>query len=169
MTQADEKKPKPDRENKKVARPEHKILVVEDQDMLRGTVTRYLKRQGYQVWSVNNGFEALLLIQYHKPDLIITDIRMPKLGGLTMAEGLRNREETKDIPLILITAHREESYFKRAQEVGATYFLLKPFTLAELHEKVVAVIKRLEEDKAKKNKNKAKKSNESQSSPAGSE
>lgn len=145
MAQVDKTTREAEREHKKVARPEYKILVVEDEEMLRGTVSRYLKRQGYQVWSVNNGFEALLLLQYHKPHLIITDIRMPKLGGLTMAEGLRNREETKDIPLILITAYREESYFQRAQEIGATYFLLKPFTLAELHEKVVSVLKRLEE------------------------
>ncbi len=158
MAQANKTKSEADRENKKVARPEHKILVVEDEEMLRGTVSRYLKRQGYQVWSVNNGFEALLLLQYHKPHLIITDIRMPKLGGLTMAEGLKNREQTRDIPLILITAYREESYFKRAQELGATYFLLKPFTLAELNEKVLSVIRRQEEDKTKKNKAKTKKS-----------
>jgi len=127
----------------------HRILVVEDEEMLRGTITRYLKRIGYQVWSVANGFEALLLLQYHKPHLIISDIRMPQLGGLTMAEGIRNRLETRNIPIILITAYREESYFKRAKEVGAVYILIKPFTLSELHGKVQTVIRRQEEKRGK--------------------
>ncbi len=132
-------------ESGKSNRPKYRIMVVEDEDILRETITRYLKKQGYQVWNVANGFEALLLLQYHKPHLIITDIRMPKLGGLTMAEGLHNRLETKNIPVILITAYREENYFERAQEVGAIYFLLKPFTLSELHEKIKSAIKRQEE------------------------
>ena len=127
----------------------HRIMVVEDEKMLRGTITRYLKRIGYQVWGVANGFEALLLLQYHKPHLIISDIRMPQLGGLTMAEGMRNRLETRNIPIILITAYREESYFKRAKEVGAVYMLIKPFTLSELHQKVQSALKREEEKKRK--------------------
>mgnify|MGYP005831825503 CR=1 FL=1 len=119
------------------------ILIVEDDNLLRSTMTRFLKRMGYDVQSVINGFEALLLLQYKLPDLIITDVRMPKLGGLSMAEGLKNRPETKDIPVILITAYRDESYYARAHDVGAHYFLLKPFTLTELQEKVEAVFKRL--------------------------
>lgn len=117
------------------------VIVVEDDEMLRGTISRYLKRMGYAVQSVANGFEALLLMQYKQPDLIITDIRMPKLGGLSMVEGLKNREETKDIPIILTTAYRDETYYSRAHEVGAHYFLLKPFTLQDLQEKVLAILK----------------------------
>lgn len=117
------------------------ILVVEDDDLLRNTMTRFLKRQGYNVQSVSNGFEALLLMQYRQPDLVITDIRMPKLGGLSMAEGLKNRNETMNIPVILVTAFREESYYNRAYNIGAYFLLLKPFTLSELHDKVEAVFK----------------------------
>jgi two-component system phosphate regulon response regulator PhoB len=118
------------------------ILIVEDDDLLRSTMTRYLKRMDYDVQSVVNGFEALLLLQYRQPDLIITDIRMPKLGGLSMAEGLKNRPETKDIPIILVTAYRDETYYSRAQGVGAHFFLMKPFTLSELNSKVETVLKR---------------------------
>lgn len=117
------------------------ILIVEDDDMLRNTMTRFLRRIGYEVQNVANGFEALLLLQYRQPDIIISDIRMPKLGGLSMAEGLRNRPETRDIPIILVTAYRDETYFNRAQNVGAHFFLLKPFTLSDLHEKVETVFK----------------------------
>lgn len=128
-------------------KPGRSILIVEDDDLLRNTMTRYLKRIGYEVQSVANGFEALLLLQYRQPDLIITDIRMPKLGGLSMAEGLKNRQETKEIPLILVTGYRDETYFNRAQKLGAHFLLLKPFTLSDLHEKVETVFKNVKKDK----------------------
>ncbi len=143
MNQMDKTEARRSKDDVAATRPKYSILVVEDEELLRNTVTRYFKKQGYRVWSVSNGFEALLLLQYNKPHVVITDIKMPKLGGLTMAEGLRNRAETRDIPVILITAYREESYFKRAQEIGATYLLLKPFTLTELHEKVRSVFEHL--------------------------
>jgi len=117
------------------------ILIVEDDDLLRNSIFRFLKRLGYNVQAVENGFEALLLLQYRQPDLIITDIRMPKLGGLSMAEGLKNRPETRDIPLILITAQREDNYYKRARELGAYFFILKPFTLSDLNKKIGALFK----------------------------
>lgn len=120
------------------------ILIIEDNDMLRGTMTRFLKRMGYDIQAVNNGFEALLLMQYRQPDLIITDIRMPKLGGLSMAEGLKNRPETQNIPIIIITAYRDEAYYTRAQELKARFFLLKPFTLTDLHNMVETVLKESE-------------------------
>jgi len=123
-----------------------RILVVEDDGTLRGAIVRYLKRLGYDVQGVSNGFEALLLLQYLRPSLIISDIRMPKLGGLTLVEAIQNREETRGIPLILTSAYPEEKYFNKAKELGVKDLLIKPFTLAELHGRILSVLGRIEGD-----------------------
>lgn len=108
------------------------IFVVDDDQMMRNNVRRYLEGKGFDVEILNNGSDALLLCMYMIPDLIITDIRMPKLNGITMLKALRNSEGTKDIPVIFMTAFPKDEFIEEAEKFGAKYFLIKPFPLKYL-------------------------------------
>src|SRR3990172_11915173 len=96
-----------------------KVLIVEDEPSMRFALKKYLIKKGYGVESVENGFEALMVLNYLVPDVIIADIRMPKLNGITLCEALKNRPETKSIPFIFTTAYREEDVILKARELGA--------------------------------------------------
>ena len=108
------------------------ILVVDDDPMLRNSLKRYIDGLGFDAKAVTDGFDVLLLLEYLRPDLIITDIRMPKLDGFTLLQALSNRKETLDIPVIFMSAYSNDEIMEQAKESGAKFFLIKPFTLRYL-------------------------------------
>lgn len=118
------------------------VLIVDDEDAIRVLVSRVLEKAGYRVTLASNGLEALKLIDATPPDLVISDINMPELDGFTMVEGLRNRKETGDMPVIFITASEDRSLFIRSANLKARSFLNKPFTNGKLVEKVRQVLGR---------------------------
>ena len=119
-----------------------KVLVVDDEDAIRRLVSTVLTRAGYKVTQAADGLQALKAIDDERPDLVISDINMPELDGLTMVEGLRNRKETSQMPIIFITASEDRSLFANSLNLKARSFLTKPFSNDKLVEKVKAILGR---------------------------
>ncbi len=118
------------------------ILVVEDSPTVRKLVTQTLTVQGYEVYSVEDGVEALEFLSHTVPDLIISDIHMPRLDGLELLTRLREDPRTAEITIILLTAMNEPDDIVRGLELGADDYLVKPFNLPELHARISARLKR---------------------------
>lgn len=119
------------------------ILVVEDEDALVTLLAYNLEREGYEVQIAGDGEEAALLIEERKPDLILLDWMLPKLSGLELCRRLRGRTETRNIPIIMLTARGEEADRIRGLETGADDYIAKPFSTAELLARVRAVLRRI--------------------------
>ncbi len=109
-----------------------KILVVEDSPSVAEMIKDGLEEAGYDATVVYNGFEALRDIEEINPDLIITDIMMPKVDGLEFCAAIQNRIETRAIPFILLSSRFDEKTVKRGREVGARHFVAKPFEMENL-------------------------------------
>ena len=108
------------------------IFVVDDDSRMRNSLGKYLGHRDFEVKAIDDGFGVLLLLEYIIPDLIISDIRMPKLDGISLLQGLKNCEETKDIPVVFMSAYREEEILNQAKELGARYFLIKPSPISSI-------------------------------------
>jgi len=111
---------------------EKTIFVVDDDQTIRYSLERYLTKMGFEVKTLANGFEVLLLSMYIVPDLIISDIRMPKLDGVTLLKALKNNEATKDVPVMFMSAYPKDEILEEAKRLGARYFIIKPFPLEYL-------------------------------------
>lgn len=112
--------------------PQHYILVIEDVPHILELLAVTLRYKGYEVKTATDGQAALEMIQEQKPDLIITDILMPRLDGFALAYRLRSRQETQHIPIIFLSATyvtREDKEF--ALNLGAVRFLEKPIDTNE--------------------------------------
>lgn len=118
---------------------EAKILVVEDEPSIAEVVGLYLRRAGYQVQSVRDGQAALETLSQGLPELVILDLMLPKLDGMTLTRWIRDRS---DLPIIMLTARREESDRIAGLEMGADDYVVKPFSPQELVSRVRAVLRR---------------------------
>ena len=124
------------------------ILYVEDEEMVRKGAVEYLTRVCKEVLEAKDGKEAIAIWSEHKPDIIITDINMPRLNGLDMAAYIRDKD--KDVQIIVATAHSDTEYLLRAVELQLVKYIIKPITkdkLVHALEMSVALI----EDKSKFN------------------
>ncbi len=119
---------------KKLTKP--KILVVDDEPDLRSTVEYRLKFANCDVVSASNGHEGLAQAIAESPDLILLDTNMPEMNGHQMLKQLRSTEETKEIPVIMVTAISEAQDIAAASQYGISDYVTKPFNFAELMEKV---------------------------------
>src|ERR1700749_4109389 len=119
------------------------ILVAKDEGALV-TLLRYnLEREGYRVVQANDGEEALLLAEEEKPDLVLLDWMMPQLSGIEVCRRLRSRQETRNVPIIMLTARGEETDRIRGLDTGADDYLSKPFSMTELLARLRAVMRRI--------------------------
>lgn len=116
-----------------------KILVVDDEELLVKGIRFNLQNDGYEVITGTNGLEAVQLVQSHKPDLIILDIMMPQMDGLTACAKIR---EFSNVPIILLTAKAEDIDKLLGFEQGADDYLTKPFNILELKARVRALLRR---------------------------
>ena len=116
-----------------------RILVVEDSPAISEMVKDSLAGAGYEVFVANNGFEALRDLEEILPDLIITDIMMPKVDGLELCQAMKNRLETRDIPFIIFSSRIDEETIEKGREIGARYFIAKPFEMETLLDRVQKV------------------------------
>ena len=113
------------------------VLVVEDSQPAREVVMRILKREGYDVLGAANGVEALDSIQREAPDLVLLDVMMPEMDGMTMLRELRENPETRELPVILLTALSDEARLNKARELGVREYLVKTrFSYEDLLEHV---------------------------------
>jgi DNA-binding response OmpR family regulator len=109
-----------------------KILVVDDEEVIRKYLNLQLNKWGYDVVEAEDGAIALLKLESKDIDLIILDIMMPNKNGWELLKELKLNERTKNIPVIILTAkNRDEDMFK-GYEMGASYYLPKPFTKEQL-------------------------------------
>jgi CheY-like chemotaxis protein len=102
-----------------------KILLVEDDNNLREIYEARLTAEGYEIIAAQNGEEALVLAKQHHPDLVVSDVMMPRISGYEMLDILRNTEELKDTPVIMLTALGQSEDKDRAGKLGADKYLVK--------------------------------------------
>ena len=102
-----------------------KILLVEDDNNLREIYEARLQAEGYTIVSAQDGEEALVVAKAEKPDLIISDIMMPKISGFEMLDILRNTDELKHVRIIMLTALSQSDDQQRADKLGADRYLVK--------------------------------------------
>ena len=130
--------------SKDIARPgaEPRILVVEDDSNLALLLAYNLEAEGYVVESVERGDEAELRLAENPPDLVILDWMLPGVSGLEICRRLRARQNTRRLPVILVTALGEEAQRVRGLSIGADDYVIKPFSVPELMARVRAVLRR---------------------------
>ncbi len=119
------------------------VLVVEDEDSLATLLQYNLQKEGYDVGLAGDGEEALLLVDERLPDLIVLDWMLPKVSGIEVCRRLRQRNETRNVPIIMLTARGEESDRVRGLDTGADDYLVKPFSMTELTARIRAVLRRI--------------------------
>ncbi len=119
------------------------ILLVEDETTIREVLRRYLEREGFRVVEARDGYEALDAVAEGIPDLIILDLMLPGIDGLTITRQLRQTRKTKpDIPIIMLTAKGETSDRIRGLDLGADDYISKPFSPREVVSRIHAVLRR---------------------------
>jgi two-component system phosphate regulon response regulator PhoB len=124
--------------------PAH-ILVVDDEPDISALVAYHLARESYRVRTASSGPEAIRATEVERPDLIVLDLMLPGMSGLAVLEELRRRPETLDIPVILLTARREEQDRIAGLRLGADDYVSKPFSPQELILRVGAVLRRVQQ------------------------
>jgi len=119
-----------------------RILIVEDEQPLVLLLRYNLEAEGYEVDSASRGDEADLRLREQVPDLVLLDWILPGLSGIELCRRIRLREETRSLPIIMLTARGEESDRVRGLTTGADDYLTKPFSVPELLARVRAVLRR---------------------------
>src|ERR1044071_4655198 len=118
---------------------ENLILIVEDESSIAEVVSLYLKRAGYSVQIASDGKQAINNFERRKPDLVILDLMLPEVDGLSLTRWLRDRS---NVPIIMVTARRSEVDRINGLEMGADDYVVKPFSPQELVSRVRAVMRR---------------------------
>ncbi len=117
-----------------------KIVVAEDEPQIARLIEFKLKKEGYSVTSKENGEEALQAIKEDKPDLILLDIMMPVMGGYEVLRRLKEDENLKNVPVIMLTARAQEKDVVKGIGMGAEDYITKPFHPAELLARVKRIL-----------------------------
>jgi chemosensory pili system protein ChpA (sensor histidine kinase/response regulator) len=118
------------------------VLVVDDSITIRKFTTRMLERNNMSVLTAKDGVDAVLKLKERKPDLMLLDLEIPRMGGFEVAEFIRGDPRLKDLPIIIITSRSGEKHRQRAQTMGIDKFLGKPYQEAELIELISEVLGR---------------------------
>ena len=125
-----------------MATPTH-VLVVEDEAALADLLKYNLEKEGYQVRVAMDGEEALVAAEERSPDLVLLDWMLPKASGVEVCRRLRARQETRNTPIVMLTARGEESDRVRGLDIGADDYITKPFSMTELLARLRAVMRRI--------------------------
>ncbi len=109
-----------------------KILVIDDEENYRDIITMTLEFSGYEVFKATNGLDGLAAAKMHRPDVILCDINMPKMDGITLLGALKEEPEFAGIPFIFLTGNSGTADMRKGMQLGADDYLTKPFTTEEL-------------------------------------
>ena len=120
---------------------ERKVLVVDDDPAMRDVLERILETENLTVYTATDGKDALQKTLSLKPDLILLDINMPNLDGLTFCKAIRVGKDTQNIPVIIVTGHTTRGRLEQCMEAGADDYLAKPFKVEELVMRVHAMFR----------------------------
>jgi two-component system phosphate regulon response regulator PhoB len=119
------------------------VLVVEDEDALATLLKYNLDKEGHEVCVASDGEEALVMIDERQPDLVVLDWMLPKVSGIEVCRRLRQKSDTRNLPIVMLTARGEESDRVRGLDTGADDYIVKPFSMSELAARVRAVLRRI--------------------------
>jgi CheY-like chemotaxis protein len=119
-----------------------KILIAEDERDIRDLVAFTLRFAGHEVFSATNGEEAVEMAPKVNPDLILMDVRMPRMTGYEACKVLKEDPEMKDIPVVFLSAKGQENEIQQGLDAGAEEYLLKPFAPDQLTEHVKTILAR---------------------------
>ncbi len=117
-----------------------KALIVEDNQDSQFILTVQTKSMGFSVISANNGMEAVEKAFEEKPNLILMDIMLPGIDGREATRRIRSNQETKEIPILAVTAITDKSQLRECIKAGCDDYILKPFNSKDLQEKIQAVL-----------------------------
>lgn len=120
--------------------PRKRILVVEDNPLNMELVCVVFESHGYETWQARTGAEALERLGTGKPDLIVMDIQLPGLDGLTLTKRLKQEPATRDIPVLALTAHAMKGDRDRILEAGCSAYIQKPIDIKELTSQVARLL-----------------------------
>ncbi|MFE7631799.1 ANTAR domain-containing response regulator [Kocuria sp. NPDC057446] len=123
--------------------PPRRVVVAEDETLIRLDIVEMLRDAGYEVVAeADNGQRAVELAREHRPDLVLMDVKMPVLDGITAAEQIASE---RIAPVVLLTAFSQRELVERAREAGAMAYVVKPFTVDDLVPAIEIAISRAEE------------------------
>jgi chemosensory pili system protein ChpA (sensor histidine kinase/response regulator) len=116
------------------------VMVVDDSITVRKVTTRLLERNEMETLSAKDGVDALAQLQEVRPDVMLLDVEMPRMDGFELATNIRNDENLKDIPIIMITSRTGEKHRERALGIGVNVYMGKPYNENELLENIHTLI-----------------------------
>ena len=122
------------------------ILIVEDEEPIQILLTYNLQAEGFRVRATANGEDVAHLVNEERPDLIVLDWMLPGISGIEVCRLLRSRPETRDIPVIMLTARGEENERVRGLATGADDYIVKPFSVPELLARIKSILRRVNPD-----------------------
>lgn len=122
-----------------------KILVIDDEESIRNLVTAYLRKEGYDYYTAGDGRSGLKAARAYQPDLIVLDIMLPGMDGLTLCRRFREQSETP-VPVLMLTAKDTLEEKLEGFDAGADDYLLKPFALQELEARLQALVRRFRQE-----------------------
>lgn len=122
------------------------ILVVDDEQDLLDLIEYNLKKEGFKVLKAENGEQGIMAAREHKPNLVLLDIMMPKMGGIEVCDQMRSDPELKHIPIIFLTARSDERTEIEGLDKGADDFITKPISTTKLISRIKAVLRRFDEN-----------------------
>lgn len=112
------------------------IMVVEDDEQVRSILVKLVQKNGYNASTAGDGLEALQHLEESRPDLMIVDIMMPRLDGFDFVKAARHIKENRGIPIIFLTAKNDAKSMIEGINLGAKFFLTKPFQVPEVVSKI---------------------------------
>jgi len=119
------------------------ILIVDDDPVIRNLLNQILEEfqeSGVRILSAENGEAAMEIIKEAKPDIIFLDVMMPKMNGFEVCDMVKRNPETKDICIVMFTAKGQEIDKQKAKELGADYYITKPFNINEILKKATDIL-----------------------------
>ena len=122
------------------------ILIVDDERDILDLIEYNLRKEGFDVITAEDGEESIRLAKMHHPDLVLLDIMMPKMDGIEVVDQLRQNPDTKDVPVIFLTAPSDEKTEVKGLDRGADDFLTKPISTTKLVSRIKAVMRRYAEE-----------------------
>ena len=117
-----------------------KVLIVDDEPSIVRLLAMRLKAKGYETFEAHNGLECLMVTKEEKPDLILLDIKMPKMNGIAAFEVIIEQDETKEIPVLFMTAYPTREIKEEVLKMGAKGCISKPFISIDFEQTIDRII-----------------------------
>ncbi len=122
--------------------PKETILIVDDEQDIIELIKYNLKNEGYAILTAQTGEQAVKIAEQSQPDLMVLDLMLPGIDGLEVTKYLKNNEQTRDMPIVMLTAKGEESDIVTGLELGANDYISKPFSPKVLVARIRAILRR---------------------------